>query len=149
MAEAPSGGPDRVGGVRLTEREARTRFAAARVARLGTVGPDTQPHLVPITFAVSGDLVVHAVDHKPKSTTDLRRLRNIAENRMVSILVDNYADDWAQLWWVRGDGAAEIRDDAPDLVDLLTTKYPQYQQARPSGPVVVVHVERWSGWSAA
>jgi PPOX class probable F420-dependent enzyme len=134
--------------VRLTEREARDRFAAARVARLATVGTGRAPHLVPITFAVAGDLVVHAVDHKPKRTTDLRRLRNIAANESVCVLVDEYCDDWTQLWWVRGDGRAEIRDDAADLVDLLVSKYPQYEEIRPSGPVVVVHVERWSGWSA-
>lgn len=136
----------RVGVVRLTEREARDRFAAARVARLATVGP-TGPHLVPITFAVTGDLVVHAVDHKPKSTTDLRRLRNIVNNANVCILVDQYSDDWAQLWWVRADGSAEIRDDAAELVDLLVAKYPQYRETRPSGPVVVVRVDGWSGWS--
>lgn len=134
--------------MRLTEREARERFAAARVARLATVGSG-QPHLVPITFAVTDDLVVYAVDHKPKSTTHLRRLRNIAENNSVCVLVDEYADDWAKLWWARADGPAEIRQQAPDLIDLLAAKYPQYQETRPPGPVVVVHVERWSGWSAA
>jgi PPOX class probable F420-dependent enzyme len=151
----------------LTERDARERFAAARVARLATVGraelraagglhlvtdgpaATAQPHLVPITFAVTGDLVVHAIDHKPKSTADLRRLRNIAENKTVCILVDEYADDWTQLWWARADGTAEIRKDAPELIDLLAAKYPQYRETRPSGPVVVAHVERWSGWSAA
>jgi PPOX class probable F420-dependent enzyme len=140
----------RVGDVRLTEREARERFVGARVARLATVGTESgRPHLVPMTFAVTGDLVVHAIDHKPKSTIDLRRLRNIAANKSVCALVDEYADDWTKLWWARADGPAEIREQAPEFIDLLAAKYPQYQEMRPSGPVVVVKVERWSGWSAA
>ena len=56
---------------------------------------------MPVTFAVYGDLVCFAVDHKPKSTRDLRRLRNIRANDQVSVLVDDYADDWSRLWWVR------------------------------------------------
>jgi len=48
--------------------EARTRFAAARVARLATVGADGRPHLVPVCFAVVDDSIVSAVDAKPKST---------------------------------------------------------------------------------
>ena len=67
----------------------------------------------------------------------------------VCVLADEYSDDWTQLWWARADGLAEIRDEAPEFVNLLVAKYPQYQETRPSGPVVVVHVERWSGWSAA
>ncbi|GAA3437308.1 hypothetical protein GCM10018954_069220 [Kutzneria kofuensis] len=77
------------------------RFARARVARLATAGADGRPHLVPVTFAVHDDTVVIAVDHKPKTTTNLRRLRNIRENGQVSLLVDHYDEDWRQLWWVR------------------------------------------------
>ena len=72
--------------MRLTPEDARARFAAAPVARLATVGSEGAPHLVPITFAVDGDLVCFAVDHKPKSTRDLRRLRNIRANDQVSRL---------------------------------------------------------------
>src|SRR5262249_12517357 len=60
-----------VGRVDLVEAEARRRFAAARVARLATVAADGRPHLVPVTFAVRGDVLVTAVDHKPKRTTRL------------------------------------------------------------------------------
>ena len=72
---------------------------AARVARLATVSATGQPHLVPVTFAVDGDMIYTAVDHKPKTTTRLRRLANIAANPQVTLLADHYADDWDQLWW--------------------------------------------------
>jgi hypothetical protein len=30
----------------------------------------------------------------------------------------------------------------------LVARYPQYAQRRPSGDLIVVDVQRWSGWSA-
>lgn len=84
----------------------RIAVTEARVARLSTTRADGRPHVVPMTFALlSGgehaDALVTAVDAKPKRTTDLQRLRNIAANPAVSVLVDHYDDDWTQLWWVR------------------------------------------------
>jgi PPOX class probable F420-dependent enzyme len=130
--------------------EARRRFADARVARLATAGADGRPHLVPISFAVDGDTVYSAVDEvKPKATRRLRRLANVAENPSVSLLVDHYSDDWSALWWVRADGRARVLAAAPDAVALLVARYPQYRAAPPGGPVLVVDVERWTGWSAS
>ncbi|MFI7706289.1 TIGR03668 family PPOX class F420-dependent oxidoreductase [Nonomuraea sp. NPDC049480] len=130
---------------------AREKFGGERVARLATVGGDGRPHLVPVVFALAGDRVVTAIDHKPKTTTDLRRLRNIRENPEVSLLVDHYDDDWSRLWWVRADGAARVVESGPDreaAIDALAAKYLQYRERRPAGPVIVVDVTRWTGWSA-
>src|SRR5438552_16106114 len=129
----------------------RRRIADAKVARLATVGAGGKPHVVPITFAVDGDTIYFAVDAKPKRTTDLKRLRNIAANPAVAVLFDHYEDDWSRLWWVRIDGAARIVDDelaAARAIDLLAGRYEQYLQARPGGPVVAISIERMSGWSA-
>lgn len=136
--------------MRLSGAEARRRFAAARVARLATADSAGIPHLVPVTFALDGDAVVFAVDHKPKSSTDLRRLRNIAENPQVSLLADHYTDDWARLWWARADGTALIapEQDRASALRVLCDKYPQYSERPPDGAVVRVEVRRWSGWSA-
>ncbi|HEY3751814.1 MAG TPA: TIGR03668 family PPOX class F420-dependent oxidoreductase [Pseudonocardiaceae bacterium] len=126
--------------------EARSRFAAARVARLATVGDG--PHLVPVVFAVSDSTVVIAIDHKRKARREVRRLANIRANPAVSLLVDHYDDDWSTLWWVRADGDAVVVDSADDAVDLLVAKYPQYQEIRPAGPVILVRVHTWRGWTA-
>ncbi|MEV0070261.1 MULTISPECIES: TIGR03668 family PPOX class F420-dependent oxidoreductase [unclassified Amycolatopsis] len=137
--------------MRLSGFEARTRFAAARVARLATVSAAGVPHLVPVTFAVSGDEIAFAVDHKPKSTTSLRRLANIAENPSVSFLVDAYSDDWSQLWWARADGVARVLDPAAraEPVSWLVAKYPQYAERPPEHAVILTTVRSWHGWSFA
>lgn len=139
----------------LTSAEARERFAAARVARLATVDTAARPHLVPVVFAVDGDTVVLAVDHKPKRTTRLKRLANMAANPSVCLLADHYEEDWGRLWWVRVDGWARVLpspDRSPQAVrriGLLTAKYHQYADRPPGGPVVEVTAVRWSGWRAS
>jgi PPOX class probable F420-dependent enzyme len=123
------------------------QFATARVARLATVSGVGTPHLVPITFALVGTTIISVVDAKPKSTTALRRLDNIAENPFVSVLVDEYDDDWDRLWWARADGWARI-DESFDLAPLVA-RYGQYRDRPPEGPVIVIEVDHWSGWSAS
>jgi PPOX class probable F420-dependent enzyme len=131
--------------------EARERLAAARVARLATVDPDGRPHLIPICFAVTGDTIYNAVDHKPKRTAHLRRLTNVATNPRVAVLADHYEDgDWSALWWVRADGRGRVLEpgstEARRAVELLSERYAPYHESPPSGPVLAVDVERWSGW---
>jgi PPOX class probable F420-dependent enzyme len=135
----------------VTEIDARDWFAGAPVAQLATVAPDGAPHLVPVVFAADGDVVYTAVDAKRKSTKRLRRLANIEGNPRVSMLVDHYADDWTQLWWVRADGMATIHYSGEEMwtaYHLLRTKYPQYEKISLDGPVIAVAVQRWSSWVA-
>jgi PPOX class probable F420-dependent enzyme len=137
----------------LAADEARRRFAGARVARLATADADGRPHLVPMVFAVAGDTIYSAVDAKPKRTTALRRFANVAANPRACVLVDEYSDgDWSALWWVRADGTGRVLDpadgEAHRAVSLLVARYPQYREVPPSGPVLAVDVDRWSGWSA-
>jgi PPOX class probable F420-dependent enzyme len=138
--------------MRLDGDECRARAGRERVARLATTGADMRPHLVPVVFALSGGVVVTAVDHKPKTSTDLRRLRNITDNPRVALLWDRYDEDWTRLWWVRGDGVAEVvqtgdRWDA--AVASLRERYAQYRESPPRGPAVMITVDSWSGWSFA
>jgi PPOX class probable F420-dependent enzyme len=135
----------------MDDPEARRRLSEARVVRLATVGADGKPHVVPITFAMDGDTIYFAVDHKPKRTTNLRRLRNIAANPSVAVLADHYEDDWRRLWWVRAEGEARLLDAGAETeraIDLRVTRYPQYRERRPDGPAVAITVDRLTGWSA-
>lgn len=137
--------------MRLDPAEARARFAAARVVRLATSGADGAPHLVPCTFAMDGSgRIVVGIDNKPKSSRNLRRLRNIAANPRVSLLADYYGEDWTKLWWARADGIAAIEpfgDDHAWHWELLQRKYPQYEAETLTGPVIAVTVSSWTGWA--
>jgi PPOX class probable F420-dependent enzyme len=135
----------------MDERSLRDRFASGRVARLATADGAGTPHVVPIVFVVDGDTIFFVIDQKPKRTRDLKRLRNIAANPSVAVLVDHYEDDWRLLWWVRADGGARVLAPGPETdraVALLTERYPQYRSQVPPGPAVAIDVERWSGWFA-
>jgi len=135
----------------MADKEAVAMFAESPVAMLATVGSDTAPHLVPVVFAVHGDVVYTAVDAKRKSTLRLRRLVNIEGNPRVSMLVDHYDKDWTQLWWVRADGLAAVHYSGEAMAvgyALLRAKYPQYQRIALDGPVVTVDVQKWSSWRA-
>lgn len=136
----------------LSVDDARQRFAASPVACLATADATGVPHVVPVTFAVEDSLILFAVDHKPKRSTDLRRLRNIAENPAVAVIADQYADDWSALWWARADGRAELWEHGEPrahAVGLLQGKYHQYVDTPPKGPVVAIRVTTWSGWAFA
>lgn len=133
----------------MVDFDPRASFARAPVAHLGTVTPDGMPHLVPVVFALHHEVLYTAVDAKPKTTQRLRRLANIEHNPRVTLLVDHYADNWAQLWWVRIDGIAAIHHDGDTMrmgQDLLRVKYPQYQSVPLSGPVIAVAIRHWSSW---
>jgi PPOX class probable F420-dependent enzyme len=139
-------------GMDLEPGEARRRFAAAVVAHLATAGTDGRPHVVPVTFAVDGQMIYTAVDAKPKTTTRLRRLRNISANPWAAVLADHYEADWKRLWWVRADGTATVLGEPGEMarpLSLLAERYPQYRTSPPGGPVIRIQVDRWTGWAAS
>ena len=139
----------------IDQHEARALLAGARVARLGTHGPDGRLDLVPCTFAPLADgRLVTAVDHKPKATTRLQRLTNVARRPQVALLVDRWDDeDWSALWWVRVHGRASVAEPGTDdhalAVAALVQRYRQYWQRPPTGAAIVIDPERWLGWRAS
>ena len=130
----------------------RSLLADAPVARLATLRPDGTPRLVPITFVLLDGLICSAVDDvKPKTTTRLARLADVERDPRVGVVVDHYADDWSELWWVRADGEAVVMAAAAATEGLaaLVHRHPQYRSMPPAGPLLAVRVTQWSGWSAA
>jgi hypothetical protein len=68
----------------------------------------------------------------------------------VSLLVDEYDDDWSQLWWVRVDGTGQVTDFEAlpaGLLEALQVRYPWYVDNPPSGPVIDVVATQWTGWA--
>ena len=96
-----------------------------------------------------------AVDHKPKRTTALQRLANLAARPDVCVLADHYSENWDELWWARADGRARVLEPGEEettraaALGALTARYEQYRERPLHGAVIVVAVARWSGWSAA
>ena len=129
--------------------EIKDRFAAAPVAVLGTLGP-SGPRLIPVTFVLSGEAIRTAVDGKPKRSTRLARLDDIARDPRVSLLVQHWDGDWSRLWWIRADGEARVSDDPAEVAGTTTAlqaKYPQYAEVPVTGPVIVVEIRTWRSWS--
>ncbi len=135
----------------IDPEEITRRLTEARSAILGTVDRAGRPHLVPIVFVYRNGRLYTAVDRKPKSTSRLKRLRNIETNPGVSVLLDRYDDDWTRLWWIRIDGSARVIDSGPafrEAIALLTRKYQTYVAQPPPGPVIEVRIETIRAWSA-
>jgi PPOX class probable F420-dependent enzyme len=136
----------------VTSEEMRARVAGAPVGRLATLGPDGAPRLVPICFVLAGEVVYSAVDHKPKRTSDLGRLRNVARDPRVCVLIDHYENDWSRLWWIRLDGVAQTLGagaEAADALAHLIAKYDQYRREPPPGPVLKIEIRRWKAWTSS
>ena len=127
-------------------------LGTARVGRLATASGDGRPLVVPVCYVFDGTRLYSAVDAKPKRTRELRRLRNIAENPRVSLVVDEYHEEWARLRYVIVDGRAEILSDGDEFtraIDLLVAKYPQYRGLglpRETGTVIRITPDRMLPW---
>lgn len=127
----------------------------SRVARLGTADRAGQPLVVPVCYVFDGRACFSAIDAKPKriQAGGLRRLRNIAENPRVSLVVDRYDEEWTRLCWVIVQGRADILTDGPvrtGAVDLLRDKYAQYRAMgldRETATVIRLTPERAMFWS--
>ena len=132
----------------MTPEEARATFLRQPHAVLATADASGVPHLVPVVFAPVGAGLALVVDHKPKRSTDLKRLRNIAANPHFSLLTEHYAADWSALWWARADGTARVGPLTPPVLAAFQAKYPQYIDNPPDGPAIAITVTKWSGWSA-
>ena len=131
----------------MAEQEMRRRVSGARVARVGTLDERGRAHLVPIVFAVDDDTLYSGSDAGPRP---VKRLRNLARDPRVTVLVDHYDEDWTKVWWVRLRGAGRVAADAPETDrarKLLAAKYPQYGGNTGDGLVMAVDIAEWTGWA--
>jgi PPOX class probable F420-dependent enzyme len=125
---------------------------AARIAHLATADAGGQPLVIPICFAFDGKEFFSAIDEKPKqiSPHKLKRLRNIAENPKVSLIIDRYDEDWQRLAYVLITGRAKILLRGARhrrAVLLLHKKYSQYERmAIDDRPIIVISPIRMKTW---
>ena len=139
------------------DAEARAFLDAHTVAHLATADAAAVPHVIPLCFARVDDRLYFVADDKPKRQGPLRlkRLRNIADNPRVALVVDDYDDDWNRLAYLLVHLDAAIVDDDAEYDEALAAlrhRYPQYGAmplARPTHPIVRMTPRRWHLWRAS
>jgi PPOX class probable F420-dependent enzyme len=135
----------------LSDHERRF-LADQRIAHLATADRCAIPHAVPVCFAVRVDTLYVTIDEKPKRKpgTMLKRLKNIAENPAVAVVIDRYDEDWSKLGWVMLHGRAEVLSQGTEHDDaqlLLRSRYPQLEAMQIAArPVIAVRIQRASTW---
>lgn len=134
---------------------AETDFiTAAPAGRLATVATDGTPHVIPVCFVLVTDDLFIPLDEKPKSVgvRDLKRVRNILDTKVVSLVIDHYSSNWSQLGWVQVTGTAALiepteHDQHATVVAQLRTKYPQYStHSLEDQPVIRIQPEHVVSW---
>jgi len=109
-----------------------------RVCRVATTGAAGIPHVVPVCHALSGGKLLIA------SGDNARKVKNIAENARVTVVVDAYSDTWSTLRGVMIQGRARLIERGPRFRrgrDLLYRKYPQYPRQAALSPSDSVIIE--------
>jgi PPOX class probable F420-dependent enzyme len=100
------------------------------VARLATGDAAGNPHVVPLVFCLHESAIYSPIDGKSKSSTRLKRMKNLEGNPNASLLLDHYQDDWQRLWWIRLDAVGDVFQPGGETTDALgealCAKYPQY-----------------------
>jgi PPOX class probable F420-dependent enzyme len=130
----------------------RQFLARQRVAHLATADRHAVPHVVPVCFALVEATLYITIDEKPKRRpgAPLKRLRNIAENPAVAVVVDRYDEDWTHLGWVMLRGRAEILTEGTEhqtAQALLRARYPQLAAMRIAElPLIAIRIERTASW---
>jgi PPOX class probable F420-dependent enzyme len=141
--------------MRLAPDDCWSRLRSAKHGALCTLGTQNTIDAVPVCYAVVPGRIVTPVDRiKPKTTTDLGRLRNLDRNGTATLLCDEWnGSDWSQLWWVRARlNRRTIGDETEDPVNAyeraLREKYVQYRDTE-FVELVVFDVVSLVGWAAA
>jgi PPOX class probable F420-dependent enzyme len=130
-----------------------------RVARLATADREGRPAVVPICYVFDGASIYSPIDEKPKAVaaSRLKRVRNVEANPHVSLIIDDYSEDWSELQWVLITGLAEIilpqlsADEHASAVALLRNKYPQYHSMAIDERMIIritpTRIKRWGARS--
>lgn len=131
----------------------------AKVARLAQLDFDKQVHAIPFVFVLHDKTLYSPIDGKPKRHAKLSRLAWIQREPSVTVLIDEYDEDWSQLWWLRIYGEAKQinGNDAcwKQVANKLENKYPQYGP-HPGGvnmftgepTMISIDIQDWRYWSA-
>ena len=130
----------------------RSFLETGRVARLATADARGSPHVVPVCYVYLRDKIYTALDRKPKRVEagELKRVRNLAANPRVALVVDEYSEDWGRLGYVLVSGRAVLLaegEERREAADVLRRKYPQYVELLAEDSLVIrITPERVVSW---
>jgi coenzyme F420-0:L-glutamate ligase/coenzyme F420-1:gamma-L-glutamate ligase len=112
---------------------------------------------MPVCFALvergDGPAIVIAIDEKPKGDPrKLRRVRNILARPEVSLVADDYSENWEELAWVLARGNARLVEPGEpghaEALAALRQKYPQYGSMRlESLPIISIRDLTTTSWA--
>jgi PPOX class probable F420-dependent enzyme len=141
----------------LSDQRVAEFLRLARTGRLATADGAGAPHNVPLCFWFDGGTHFYfVIDEKPKRAvgTAIKRMRNIAENPRVALIVDHYEEEWAYLAYVLVRGIARVVEDPNEYMLALRNlrdKYPQYRTMPLNferNPMVRIAAEQVHPWGA-
>jgi PPOX class probable F420-dependent enzyme len=118
------------------------------VGHLGLLDEDGHPRVQPVTFARLGDVIVSAIDDKPKRGVPAR-IERLRRQPRAALTVDRYDADWTRLAWVQVLGDVTIEAVDPASLAALQARYPVYRDRPPNGPLLKLRPERVLSWRAA
>jgi PPOX class probable F420-dependent enzyme len=140
--------------INLSDPRVREFVSVARVGHLATASLEGVPHNIPLCFWFDGTNFYFAIDQKPKRETGLKlkRMRNIASNPRVALMIDHYEEDWASLAYVLVHGHARVVEDPGEYMMALRNlrdKYPQYRAMAlnpENNPLIKIEPQRVHVW---
>jgi PPOX class probable F420-dependent enzyme len=127
---------------------------SARVARMATATPEGEPLVVPVCFVYAEPYIYTPLDKKPKRVhwKGLGRVKNVSANPSVSLVIDEYSEDWRKLYYLIINGSAEIISGGKEReasLRALSSKYAQYKEMGLEGaglPVIRITPVRIISW---
>ena len=136
----------------------KTIIDKARVARLATVDSECKPHLIPVVFVFDNYSYFIPIDEKTKRSRPekLKRAKNIQHNSNVTLLIDDYNENWRKLYFIMIQGKASIiggkKLEQNELLllekahKLLSDKYLQYQKIGIGEYVIMIIPQKVITW---
>ncbi len=116
------------------------------IARLAT-SFDGNIHLIPVVFVRHGTSIYSPIDGKPKSARKLQRIIDIETNPQITLLLDQYDDEWSKLWWVRITGTARCIELESEVRISLISKYPAYQNVSVGHQCIQIDISNTTRWA--
>lgn len=121
---------------------------------MATVDELGKPLVIPVCFVYDGTFIYSPIDKKQKSVSasKLKRVRNITGNPNISLVIDNYVENWSLLYYVIIQGTAEMiyeGQEYQNALTILTEKYSQYAemgQESLGAPVIKITPEKIITW---